>query len=103
MNKDTKTKEAIKQRAEAVAKELGYDTSTISLNLINILDMYCMGYAFGLEESKIKYRETAIAFLKWKWENDWCEWDSFLINANTEEEKTHDQLFDLFLQQTEIK
>jgi hypothetical protein len=55
------------------------------------------------EWAKIKSRERAIAFMRWKGESEWCEWDGYFIHATTEEKTNHDELYNLFLLQTEGK
>lgn len=45
-------KEYIKFKAEKMAEFLGFDTKKINLTLINILEMYCQGYAQALEDLK---------------------------------------------------
>lgn len=45
------TKQEIKVKAEAVARFLGYDTNSLSLKVINVLEMYCQGYSQALKDN----------------------------------------------------
>ena len=59
------SKEEIKKRAEKVAEALGYNINHASLELINVCDSYCMGYAFGVKEKEDFAKQEAIGFFKW--------------------------------------
>lgn len=50
-------KEQIKKEAEKLAAYFGYDTSKMSLELINALEMYCQGYLQGVQDAG-EYRHT---------------------------------------------
>ena len=44
---------------------------------------------------------NAIGFLKWKWNNDWCEWDYGFVHAETEEIRSCEELYELYVKERE--
>lgn len=45
-------KDYIKDKAEKMAESLGFDTKKFNLDSINVLEMYCQGYAQAMEDLK---------------------------------------------------
>ena len=48
---DVLSKEGIKAKAEDLAKALGYNSNSLSLEVINVKDAFCIGYSEGRKES----------------------------------------------------
>lgn len=47
---DKEQKDEIKKKAEELAAYLGYNVNSINLDVINVQEAYCQGYAQALED-----------------------------------------------------
>lgn len=54
-----------------------------------------------LDAAEKALEEHSVCFMRWKGDSEWCEWNDYFIHATTEEEKTYEELYQLFINENE--